>query len=201
MLIKVGDTSVDIRVHAVLSMPRLSFTSNHFGWWKALMPLGIEPTMGTGAFWSQVNTRIFEQVLDDYEYILTLDYDSFVLKEDIEHLFALAMTFGCDALAPIQTKREDGRPMFTMLGTLDDPPADGTTTCPASGLLSLCSRWTRHTSAARSFPREPSSDASSRGSGRRRIPRAAGGMAESMTTSTSGSSGRRAATVALSALA
>ena len=29
MLIKVGDTTVDIRVHAVLSMPRLSFTSNH----------------------------------------------------------------------------------------------------------------------------------------------------------------------------
>ena len=27
MLIKVGDTTVDIRVHAVLSMPRLSLTT------------------------------------------------------------------------------------------------------------------------------------------------------------------------------
>lgn len=130
MLIKVGDTTVDIRVHAVLSMPRLSFTSNHFGWWKALMPLGIEPTMGSGAFWDQVNSRIFESVMDSHEYILTLDYDSFILKADVEHLFALALTFGCDALAPIQTKREDGRPMFTMLGTLDNPPEDGTNHVP-----------------------------------------------------------------------
>ena len=130
MLVKIGDTQVDVRVHAVLSMPRASFTANHFGWWRALMPLGITPTMGTGVFWSQVNSRIFEQVMDENEYILTLDYDSFVTKADIEHMFALAMTFGCDALAPIQTKREDGRPMFTMLGTLDNPPADGTNHVP-----------------------------------------------------------------------
>ena len=130
MLVRVGDTQVDVRVHAVLSLPRLNFTANTFGWWKALVPLGITPTAGTGAFWSQVNTRVMEGVLEENEYILTLDYDSFVLKEDVEQLFAMALAFQCDALAPIQSKREDGRPMFTLLDTLDNPPQNGFTEVP-----------------------------------------------------------------------
>ena len=130
MLVRVGDTQVDVRVHAVLSMPRLNFTANTFGWWKALVPLGITPTMGTGAFWSQVNSNVMEGVINSHEFILTLDYDSFVLKEDVEQLFAMAMAFQCDALAPIQAKREDGRPMFTLLDTLDNPPESGFTEVP-----------------------------------------------------------------------
>ena len=131
MIVKVGGTEVDIRVEAVLSMPRLSFTSNHFAWAQALMPLGIRPTMGTGAFWSQVNTRIFEQFIDKCEYLLTIDYDTFFTKADVEHLFAMALTFQCDAITGLQTKREDGRPMLTLKGTLDDPPASGSSTVPA----------------------------------------------------------------------
>lgn len=132
MLVKVGGTEAEIRVEAVLSMPRLSFTANHFAWAQALMPLGIRPTMGTGAFWDQVNSRIFEQFLDKCEYLLTIDYDTFFTKADVEHLFAMALTFQCDALTGLQTKREDGRPMFTLKGTLDNPPATGATTVPAS---------------------------------------------------------------------
>lgn len=131
MLVKVGNTDVDVRVEAVLSMPRVSFTANHFAWAQALMPLGIRPTMGTGVFWDQVNTRIFEQFIDNCEYLLTIDYDTFFSREDVEHLFALALTFQCDAITGLQCKREDGRPMLTLKGTLDNPPADGVTTLPA----------------------------------------------------------------------
>lgn len=127
MLVKVGDTQVDVRVEAIYSMPRLGFTSNFFAWAQALMPLGIRPTLGTGAFWDQVNTRVMEQFIDSAEYLLTIDYDTFFTKEDIEHLFALAMTFQCDALTGLQTKREDGRPMLTLKGTLDEPPDGGVT--------------------------------------------------------------------------
>ena len=130
MKITVGQSEVDVRVEAVLSMPRLSFTANHFAWAQALMPLGIRPTMGTGVFWDQVNTRIFEQFIDKAEYLLLIDYDSFFSQADIEHLFALALTFQCDALAPLQTKREDGRPMLTLKGCLDNPPEGGTTSVP-----------------------------------------------------------------------
>jgi hypothetical protein len=132
MIVRVGDTDVDVRVEAILSMPRLSFTSNNFAWAQALMPLGIRPTMGTGAFWGQCHTRMMEQFIDKAEYLLTIDYDTFFTKEDVEHLFAVAMTFQCDAVTGLQTKREDGRPMLTLKGTLENPPPSGSTTVDAS---------------------------------------------------------------------
>lgn len=132
MLVKVGGTEVDIRVEAIMSMPRLGFTSNFYAWAQALMPLGIRPTMGTGAFWSQVNTRIMEQFMDSAEYLLLIDFDTFFTKADVEHLFALAMTFQCDAITGLQCKREDGRPMLTLKDTLDSPPVDGATQVPRS---------------------------------------------------------------------
>ena len=130
MKIRIGDSEVDVRVEAVLSMPRLAFTANAFSWVQALMPLNIRPTMGTGCFWDQVHTRVWEQFIDRCEYLLCIDYDSFFSQADIEHLFALALTFQCDALAPLQTKREDGRPMLTLQGQLDNPPEEGKTAVP-----------------------------------------------------------------------
>ena len=130
MLVKVGDTTADVRVEAVLSMPRLGFNDNWFGWCQALMPLGIRPTKVTGAFWGQCLQRVFEQFVDDCEYILTIDYDTFFTKADVEHLMTLAMTFQCDAVTGLQTKREDGRPMLTMKGMLDAPPEGGSTQVP-----------------------------------------------------------------------
>jgi hypothetical protein len=135
MLVSVGGTQVDVRVEAIMSMPRLSFTANHFAWAQALMPLGIRPTMGTGAFWDQVNTRVMEQFIDKAEYLLTIDYDTFFTKEDVEQLFAMAMTFQCDALTGLQTKREDGRPMLTLKGTLANPPEDQKATLPMSWFM------------------------------------------------------------------
>lgn len=117
MLVEIGSTKADIRVKAVMSMPRLSFTANHMVWWKALLPLGIEPTIIQGAFWSQCLSRGFSAALDECEYILAVDYDTFMSREDIEQLFALTMALQCDALAPFQTKRDDGKVMLTPLGT------------------------------------------------------------------------------------
>lgn len=130
MIVKIGDTEADVRVEAVLSCPRLAFTANTFTWIQALMPLNIRPTMGTGVFWDQVHTRVWEQFIDKCEYLLCIDYDSFFSRSDVEHLMALAMTFQCDALAPLQTKREDGRPMLTLKGNLDNPPESGSSSVP-----------------------------------------------------------------------
>jgi hypothetical protein len=73
-----------------------------------------------------------EQFIGDAEYILTTDMDSFWDKKTVEELVALAMAFQCDALAPLQVKREDGRPMFTLPGHLDNPPEGGETQLPMS---------------------------------------------------------------------
>jgi hypothetical protein len=130
MIVKVGGTECDIRVEAVMSVPRLGFMDNFYTWAQALMPLGIRPTKVTGAFWGQCLQRAFEQFADKCEYLLTIDYDTFFTREDVEQLFAMAMTFQCDALTGFQTKREDGRPMLTLKGTLDNPPEGGKTTLP-----------------------------------------------------------------------
>lgn len=130
MIVQVGGTSVEVRAEAILSGPRFGPLINVFGFIEALMPLHVRPTLGQGAFWSQVLTRMLEQFQDSTEYIITLDMDSFVSQRQIEEMFAMAMTFQCDALAPLQTKREDGRPMLTLLNTLDNPPESGVTQVP-----------------------------------------------------------------------
>jgi hypothetical protein len=40
------------------------------------------------------------------------------------------MTFQCDAVTGLQTKREDGRPMLTLKGMMENPPAEGSTQVP-----------------------------------------------------------------------
>ena len=132
MIVKVGGTECEIRVEAVMSVPRLGFMDNFFTWAQALMPLGIRPTKVTGAFWGQSLQRVCEQFVDKCEYLLTIDYDTFFTREDVEQLFAMAMTFQCDALTGLQTKREDGRPMLTLKGMLDNPPPDGKVQLPTS---------------------------------------------------------------------
>ena len=132
MIVQVGNTSVEVRAEAVLSAPRFGPLTNVFAFIESLMPLHIRPTLGQGAYWSMVLTRMLEQFSENTEYIVTLDYDTFMCRDDIERLFALAMTFQCDALAPIQAKREDGRPMLTLLDTLDNPPEGSSTQLPVS---------------------------------------------------------------------
>lgn len=130
MLVKIGDTEADVRVEAVMSTPRLGFMDNFACWIEALVPLGIRPTKVTGAFWGQCLQRVITDRMDKAEYILTIDYDTFFSKRDVELLFALAMTFQCDALTGFQSKRDDGRPMITMLGAQDNPPESGKATVP-----------------------------------------------------------------------
>jgi len=145
VLVTIGDTQVNVRVEAVMSVPRLGFMDNFFTWAQVLMPLGIRPTKVTGAFWGQCLDRVMTQFIGDAEYLLTIDYDTFFTKQDLEHLMALAMTFQCDAITGLQTKREDGRPMLTMLGCLDNPPPDGKSEVPASWFGSpVCEVDTAH---------------------------------------------------------
>lgn len=132
MIVKIGGTDVDVRVELVMSGPRFGPLANLFGWAQALMPLGIRPTLGQGALWGQVLQRCMEQFVDSTEYIITADFDSFFDRSSIEQLLAMTMALQCDALAPLQVKREDGRPMFTLPGQLDAPPADGKTELPMS---------------------------------------------------------------------
>ena len=117
MLIRVGNVEAEIKVAAVMSTPRLGFTDNFFCVSSALAPHGISPIKVTGAFWGQCLQRAMEQVVDTHDVILTIDYDTVFNSKTVEALLALLLHSGCDAIAPLQTKREANAVMFALAGS------------------------------------------------------------------------------------
>lgn len=119
MRVQVGNVEHDVRVAACMSVPRLGFMDNFFCAHAALSPHGIQLIKGTGAFWDQTLSNILTQVCEDpqdFQYIVTLDYDSVFEPDCLTRLMAAMMVTGYDAIAPLQTKRDDKTLMFTPVG-------------------------------------------------------------------------------------
>lgn len=109
----------DLRnVEAAMSMPRLAWTENMFCAIGALVPLKINLTKHTGAFWGQCLERLMRDMLakPHVEWILTIDYDTVFSREDIISLYRLATTRNLDAIAATQV----GRERQTVLITCED---------------------------------------------------------------------------------
>ena len=116
MLVRVGDCEAEVKVAALMSTPRLGFTDNFFTVSAALAPHKISPIKHTGVFWGQCVQRCMESVVDDYDVVLCIDYDSIFTAKTVEALLALLMYSGFDAIAPLQTKRETNAVMFAPPG-------------------------------------------------------------------------------------
>jgi hypothetical protein len=114
--VNVGQVEHDLRVEAAFSVPRLGFQDNFFTTMQALMPLGIRPTKFTGAFWEQCLDRVLVEMLDRTDWILVIDFDSVYEADTVQRLMTAAMVSGYDAVAPLQTKRDEGMPMFSPEG-------------------------------------------------------------------------------------
>jgi len=117
MLVTVGNVEADVKVAAVMSTPRLGFMDNFFCVTSALTPHGISPTKVTSAFWGQSLQRAIEDVIDENDVILTIDYDSVFNAKTVEALLTLLMFSGYDAIAPIQMKREANSAIFSVEGS------------------------------------------------------------------------------------
>lgn len=116
MLIRVGQCEAEVKVACVMSTPRLTFSDNFFCVAAALAPHKISPIKITGAFWGQCLQRAMEQVIDDHDVILTIDYDTIFNARTVEALLTLLMHSGYDAIAPLQVKREADAVMFALPG-------------------------------------------------------------------------------------
>lgn len=95
-------------IRAVMSLPRVTWTTTASVLHEACMNLGIECSRSTGVFWGQCLERMIEQcVKDGMEYILTVDYDSVFDQHDIVRLWQI-MEANPDiaALCPIQIQRD-----------------------------------------------------------------------------------------------
>jgi hypothetical protein len=120
MLLRVGNCEAEVKVAALMSVPRLGFTDNFFCISQALAPHGIAPIKYTGAFFGQCLQRTMEQVVDTHDVVLTIDYDTIFTAKTVEALLALLLHSGYDAIAPLQTKREANTVMFAMHGNTPD---------------------------------------------------------------------------------
>ena len=120
MLVRVGNTEAEVKVAAVMSMPRLGFTDNFFCVASALAPHGISPVKVTGAYWGQSLQMAIESVIEDADWVLTIDYDTIFSAKTVEALLTLAMWSGVDAIAPLQVKREANAVMFALAGSTPD---------------------------------------------------------------------------------
>lgn len=116
MLVTVGSVDAEVKVAAVMSVPRLGFTDNFFCVSQALAPHGIAPVKVCGAFWGQCNQRAMEPLLEKHDVILTFDYDTIFSAKTVEALLTLLLWSGYDAIAPLQSKREANCVMFALPG-------------------------------------------------------------------------------------
>lgn len=95
-----------VKIMAALSMPRLCF-SDSMMCAMALPTMGIEVHKASGAFWEQCLTNLFlEACSRDFDFILTLDYDSVFKPIDVYYLAKLMYdTPDAAAIFPLQFRR------------------------------------------------------------------------------------------------
>lgn len=116
MKVRVGQVEHEVSIEAAFSVPRLGFQDNFFCVMQSLLPLGIRPTKFTGAFWEQCLDRVLSDMIERTDVILVCDFDSVFEADTIQRLLTAMLISGYDAVAPLQTKRDEGVPMFTPEG-------------------------------------------------------------------------------------
>lgn len=101
---------------ALLSCPRFGPIIHATCAFNALMPLGIPYKMHQGAYWHLVLSELMESHLDEYEYIITCDYDTAFHAGDVGELYRLMRAYpDIDAICGVQMKRTEDKALFTVM--------------------------------------------------------------------------------------
>ena len=105
-----------LSVAAVMSVPRLGFLDNSFCAFEGLVPLGIPLLKTQGAFWGQCLERGIQEKIDqDFDAILTIDYDTIFTPNDVQNLVQLMIDHPeADAIIPFQQGRSGMGPLLTI---------------------------------------------------------------------------------------
>ena len=113
---------------AVMSMPRVCFTSNMKSLTESMKIPGMTIEMGTGAFWEQTMSTTIDKVLgSDPEYILAIDYDTLYDRSHIEALVELMELYPeVDCIFPAQIMRENERVLAGLINPDCTPKTDWT---------------------------------------------------------------------------
>ncbi len=113
-----SEKQVSVKAIATMSMPRIAFTQNSFTAFSVFPKLGVELIGHTGAFWEQSLSKCLYNIVKserDYDYVITVDYDSIYTQEDVKELLRLAiLNPWLLAVFPFQPKRDFNTPLFAI---------------------------------------------------------------------------------------
>jgi len=112
-----------MKVAAVMSVPRLGFTDNMSCAFETLYPLKIPLINVQGAFWGQCLERGIQQLIDaGIEIVLTIDYDTMYKKEDVQEILRLMYEHPeASAIVPLQ-KGRGGFPILMSMKSKSGQP-------------------------------------------------------------------------------
>lgn len=106
-------------IGAMMSCPRLGFMDNMFSCY-AIAATGIHLERSGGAFWDQGLTRLMQNAIAaGKKYLLTLDYDSVFVAQDVIELYRIMASPGAEnigALVAMQIRREKEGVLLTVAG-------------------------------------------------------------------------------------
>ena len=113
-----GGEQLDIKIAAMMSVPRYGSLNARGIIDMALRPFKIPLRISTGVFWGQCMQRMFQAAVDEnLDWILTIDYDSLFTDKQVSDLM---VTFGrnphIDALAALQCRRHGEHPLMIIAG-------------------------------------------------------------------------------------
>lgn len=100
------------KTRPVFNMPRLGFADNFFTAARVFIPRGILFDKHTGVYWQECQERVMlDALIEGFEYIVTLDYDTVFDGETFDDLCRLMVEHPeADAIATLQMKRENDTP-------------------------------------------------------------------------------------------
>lgn len=118
---------VDIKIQALMSVPRYGSMSARGVIESALKPFGMGLSTSQGVFWGQCMQRMFEECVEKgIDWILAIDFDSVFTDIDLDRLMGtLGNNPHIDAVAALQCRRANKTPLMTV-GNNKNVTTDGT---------------------------------------------------------------------------
>jgi len=112
-----------LKVAAVMSVPRLGFSDNMECAFGSFFPMRIPLINVQGAFWGQCLERGIQMLIDKgIDIVITVDYDTVFCQEDVKELLRLMQTHPeATAIIPLQVGRGN-RKILTSMKTISGQP-------------------------------------------------------------------------------
>lgn len=94
-----------VKVQAIMTAPRYENTWCRTIIESALRRMNIPLNVGLGVFYGQNMQRMMEEALDVADYVVTIDFDTAFIAQQLHRLISLAVQEDLDAVCGIQVKR------------------------------------------------------------------------------------------------